>query len=332
MAGLWTGSAINTNETAKVFNQLSDKKSLPMIVKLNGLLYAMSGKNDPQNQSVGAVMKSSKITGNKVEVPLLGVLDAPAAISDGSGEVASASITYTSADYGAAEFAIAHYGLVRGIPDSELMRFKGDEAKTLSYIDDRHDHLMWSYEDVLGNALHANTAPSRSAFGGWVYAVADDNTYGTIDRTDSGNADFRGIVASSFGDTTLSKLQAQKNTARVNLGNPSICVAGTTLFNKIQSQVQGYSQVSYSNSKAEFGADDWVWAGMRGLLDQRTASGTIGLIDPRWWLLIQNDMPFTDTGIIRDITKKATHIIHTTLWIQNICKKPNAQVKITGAT
>lgn len=328
---LWAGATINTTETAKVFNQLANKKSLPMIVKLNGLLYAFSGKNDPQNQSVGAVMKTSKITGNKVELSLLGQLDDPSAISDGSDELSSASATYTANDYGAAEFSLAHYGLVRGLPDSELMRFKGDEAKTQSYIDERMDHLMWSYENKLGTALHANTAPSRAAFGGWIYAVDDANTYGLIDRSDSANADFRGIVT-VMGDTTLAKLQAQKNTARTNLGNPSVCVTGTTLFNKIQNLVQPYSHANYSNSKSEFGADDWIWAGMRGLLDQRTTAGVIGLLDPKWWMLIQNDDPFTSTGIVRDITKKAAHIIHTTMWIQNICKKPNAQVKCTGAT
>lgn len=333
---LWAGSAINTNETAKVFNQLATKKSLPMVVKFNGLWYAMIGKDMAGlNQSAPGWMKSKKITGKNYEVPLLGSLDAPAGIADGaSGETVGRTLSVTAADYGAAEFAIAHYGLVKAIPDSEFMRYRGDEAKTLSWIDDRYDQLMFSYENVLGTAVHANVAPSRTALGGWVYAVDNANTYGTIDRTDAANVDFAGVVNTSFGDTTLAKVQAAKNSLRKNMGMPKIFVAGETLYNKMQAQIQPYSLATFNNGDAtsEFGTDDWIWAGLRGLYDQRAPSGTFGLLDPRWWELIQNDEPFTSTGVVQDITLNASHVIHTTLWIQDVCQKPNAQYKATNAS
>lgn len=330
---LWAGSAINTNETAKVFNKLAEMKSLPMIVKFNGLLYAMTGKDmQGLNSTENGWMRSSSITGKNVEIPLLGVLAAPAGIADAS-QTSARTVTYGSADYGAAEFPIAHYGYVQGIPDSELMRFQGKEAKTLDYLQERYDYIMWSYEDVFGTALNTSAAPSRTVLGGWNYAVDASNTYGTIDRSDAANSDFRGVVNASFGDLTLPKLQAAKNQLRKNKGDPKVFVAGETLYNKVQTQVQNYTIINnYSPDKAQFGSDNWVFAGMTGIYEQRAVAGQFGLLDPKWWMLIQNDQPFTSTGVVRDITLQASHVIHTTVWIQDICQKPNANFRGDNAT
>lgn len=329
---LWQGTSINSNETAKVFNQLAEKRSIPMVVKLNSLLYAFMGKDDGTNPSTPNVRQVPKITGNKYEVGLMGKLPSPAGISDGASEIASASLTYVSDIFGAAEFSMAHYGFVHPVPESEVDRFRGSEAKTLSYIDDVMTYLEYGYENKLATDLHASAAPSRTALGGWQYAVADDNTYGTIDRTDSGNADFRGVVCSSFGDTTLDKIQAQAiNVVRGNMGKVNVGVAGTTLYSKIQKLVQPYSIVNYSEDTAKFGSDHVAFAGIKFLMDQRTTDGVIGLLDTRWWDLVRKDLPFTDTGMVFDFTKVSTYIINTRLWVQLVCKKPNANAKITGA-
>jgi hypothetical protein len=329
---LWAGSAFNTNESAKIVNQLADKKSIPMVVKTNALLYAITGKDDKSNDAKFGARKLKKISGKNYEVGLMGKIAAPAGIADGSAEVATATVTHVADIFGAAEFAISHYGMTHPIPHSEWDRIRGDEAKTLSFIDDVMDYLVYGYENVLGNAIHANVAPSRTAMGGWEYAVAEDNTYGTIDRTDSTNADFRGNVEAAFGDTTLAKLNAQINSVRGNMGKIDLGVTGETLFGKIQQLVQAYSQVTYSSDTARFGSPHVNYAGVDFLLDQRASSGTIGMFDTRWWDLIRKDVPFSSTGFVHDFTKVASHICQTELWIQLVCRKPNAQIKLQSAT
>lgn len=333
---LWQGSSINSNETAKVFNQLYNRKSLAMVVKLNAMLYAMYGKDDKVNPGGFGVGKSSKITGKKIEVGLMGKLPSPAGITDGAAEYATAAVNYDSAIFGAAEFSLAHYGLTQAVPESEALRFKGEEAKTADYIGDIHDYLIRGYENVFGTALHLNDTtngvPTRSVFASWIAAVDDANTYGTLDRSDAANADFRGIVSASFGDTTLGKLQLLINQASTNMGKTNLGVEGTTLFTKIQQLVQPYSIATYSQDTAMFGSGHVTFAGVKHILDQRAPTGVIGLLDTNWWELIQNDEPFTSTGLVYDFTKVASYIINTRVWLQNLCVKPNAQVKITGAT
>jgi hypothetical protein len=303
-----------------------------MVVKLNALLYELFGKEANLTQKEGGYRRIKSVTGKDYEVPLLGKLRAPTGIADGSAEVAAATVTHVGDTYGAAEFKIAHYGHVEPIPESEFDRFRGDEAKTASYIDELYDMLMWSYENVYGDAIHADVAPSRTALGGWRYAVDDANAYGTVNRADAANADFRGIVAGTFGAVTLTKLQAQQNAVRKNNGHVKIGVTGETLFAKIQDLVQPYSEVTYSEDVAKFGAPNVAFAGVKYILDHRTASGVIGLLDPRWWDLVALRAPFTETGLVKDITRRSTYVIHTTQWVQLVCRKPNANVKITGAT
>lgn len=331
---LWAGSNFNSNESAMVVNQVATVKSIPMVVKLNATLYEFLGKDDKQNPRVAGIKKSMKITGKNVEVRLMGKLATPTFISDGSSEIASATPTYTSDIFGAAEFALSHSYYLHAIPASELERYKGEEAKTRDYLGEIYDHIMYGYENTLGGSSHfqSTTAPSRTVFGGWQAAVDDSNTYGTIDRSDSANADFRGIVAATFGDTTLPKIQAQQNAARANNGNPSICPTGTTLFSKIQNLVQPYTIVQYNDTTAKFGAPNVEFAGLKFILDQRVTSGVIGLLDGDYWMLIQNTEPFTNSGVVHDFTKADTYVMHTKLWMQNICMKPNTNVKITGAT
>ena len=326
---LWAGLTLNTNETADIVNRLHSKKAELMVVKANPLLYAFFGKKDNVNNRRMRVGKTRKITGKDIEVRLLGRLAAPAAISDGSDELTTATVNYSNDNWASVTVALAHYGHVEGVPDSEYMRIRGDEAKTLSLLDDYYDKIMYGYEDVLSTALHSTTAPSRSAFGGWQVAVDSSTSYMGMTRSDAANADFRGIEED--GKTlSLSELQRVKNTARLNRGNPTVGVAGNTEFTRIQQIAQSYTHAVYKGDTSEFGADHVNLAGIDWLLDGDTSSAVLGMFDPSTWELVVNDEPFTNTGLVFDFTKKAGHIIHTTLWCQNYCVKPNANIKWTN--
>jgi hypothetical protein len=127
---LWNGSAINTHETAFVFNQMATRKAIPIVRNMNGFLYAALGKED-WNATPGAgtgFKRLKKISGKNVEVTLLGELAVPLTTTDANQTLFSNAVQNLS--FGAAEFPIAHYSYPFAVPDSELQRFIGDELKT----------------------------------------------------------------------------------------------------------------------------------------------------------------------------------------------------------
>jgi hypothetical protein len=333
---LWQGTSLNTNILASVFNQVHNKKVVSMVTKANPLLYSFMGRPGEDgrsafNKNLGGWMRSEKITGDKHEVRLRGALPTFAAISDGSDELTDATINYDADHTGSAVFLLAHYGLVHGVPDSEYDRIKGDEAKTLSWIDENHEYIVDGFAENMSDDLHENSTsavPARDQFGSWVAAVDDGNTYGTIDRSDSGNADYRGVVGSSTGALTLRKIQDKINECKDNRGKIRVGVMNTTLFGKFQDLVQPYSQATYDRDTASWGSDHIYFAGVEWLQDRNSPSGLVGGFDPKTWKVLWKDAPFTETGLIKDPRLKAGRIINCSAWLQNFCLKPNSNFKL----
>jgi hypothetical protein len=329
---LWQGTAFNSNESAMVVNQLAENKTIPMVVKNSALLYALMGKMDGSNKQNRLGRRSTKITGKKVEIRLLGTLADIDTVSDGANEIAAVTGHYDADLWGGAEFELAHYYKKFHVPNSEWLRFRGDEAKTRSYIGEHQDFVQESYTEELADAIHEETAPSRSHIGGWRYAIDDNNTYGTLDRSDSGNVDFRGYVNDSFGDLTLAKMNTAMNYVRRNQSKLDIGVTEDTLFGKLQMLVQPYSQVVYSGDTAKFGAPHVNYAGVDWLLDHRTASGVMGIFDSRDWRFITNAEPFTSTGYFIDPGVAASRSVQTELWCSLLCVRPNRNVRLSSVT
>lgn len=333
---IWAGLTYNNNVLATVFNKIADKTIVPMVVKNNALLYNLVGKDNPFSSTPGAggVARMESITGNDLEWTLLGKLASPDYITSTSDELSVATVNYDSAIVGNPTIILSHLGIIQGVPESEYLRFRGSELKTQDWMKTVMTYLAKGYENKLGTALHSSTTtdvPALNKFGAWQAAVDDNNTYAAMDRSDSGNADFRSLVTASFGEVTLPKLQERINAARENEGKVSLGVAGTTLYTKIQSLVQPYSQVSYSSDRSEFGSEYVTFAGVKWIQDHRTTSGTIGMFDPEWWFLIKKEgQELAMNGLVLNPSLKAGYVLPTTLWAQNACKKPNTQIKLTG--
>lgn len=344
---LWAGSAINSTETAMVFNRLYNLKALQMIRKKNALLYKIMGKMDIGSVGTSRVKfdRTSTITGKNVEVRLLGSLGAPGKTADGSAELATVTRQFNSTAYGAAEFPLTHYTYTQGIPSSQMRRYKGKEAKTDGFYDEVLNYVMLSYEDVIGNDIHSTDGTSvigRTVMGSWCFGVSDGVTtgettdgfklYGTIDRSDSANADFRGIVSGAAGDLTLSKMRTLINQADANGGVVDTGIMGTTLYTKCQLLVEPYVHTTYSEDMAAFGGRFVRYAGVDFMHDQRTPSGTVGLLDSTSWTWINNDDELTGVGVVKDPSIVAGYVLPTEVWAQLVCIKPNANAKMTGAS
>lgn len=343
---LWNGSNINSTETAMVFNQLYDRgRAIAMVRKKNGFLYGILGKSEKGGASGNGLKfkNERKITGNNVEVKLLGKLKTIATVAGGSAEMAVATLTNSQDYWGASEFALAHYKDAHGLPESEVHRYEGNELKTANYLDEVFKMLVLSLENTWGTALHATGAsvgPSRTVFGSWIHAVSDGvssgetnyASYGTLSRTDSGNADFRSIVNINTGDLTIPKFQLVLNQVIANGGMPSFAVAHTTPYSKLQQLAQGYSHVVYDEDWSKFGGTYVKIGNVVIILDQRCPSDTVGLIDPEEWVWYRKDINFTRSGIVESPIHVASYVLNWGAWVQPICLCPSHQGKMTGIT
>lgn len=345
---LWDSSVINSNETAKVFNQLASKKAVPMVRKKNGLLYAFLGKMEVGGEPGGGTgfQRLNKVTGKNIEVQLLGKLPAPATVAD-ANQIDTATLTFTTDYWGGAEFALAHYQYTHPIPDSEYDRFEGDEAKTLSYIDDVMDLVMLGYEKVWGTAFWVtgtSGAPSRTILGSVPFAVAGNNTtgavnwasngssYGTIDRTVALNADFRGTFEGGIGDLTLKKIRDNKNTVKLAGGLIKLGASNSAVYGKVEQLVEAYTEVNYDKTWSEFGGEYVRYAGITFVLDNYAPAGTLALLEPESWGLWMQATGMTRSGIVFDPSRRGTWVLPTRYWMQSICKCPSHNALLVDIT
>lgn len=356
---LWNGSLINSNETAMVFNQLANLQAIPIIRKKNALLYMFLGKLEANSlkNGVAKFQRSDKITGKNVEVKLLGSLPSTTKVTDGSSELASVTPAYDANAWGAAEFVLAHYTLTQGIPSSELNRFKGKEAKTANYLQDVLKRMMLGYENDIGTDLHSTTATnvmSRTVPGSWLQAISDGGGdsgsgasaggptsgetangyryYGTIDRQDSANADFRGLVFPSTGSLSLGKIRKATNMADGNGGTTDLSVSGTNIYTNIQMLLESYTIITDAEDMVDFGGKYCRYDGITHMHDQRCPAGYLGGLDSETWKFIDNHDDFTDSGVVKDFTKNAGYVVNTERWVGTICEKPNSNWKMAGVT
>ena len=347
MAGIWTGSTINSNESANLINQLWNTKAIAMVRRKNGLLYEVLGK--PEKGATPMDVKwnrVNKVSGRDVQFNMLGSLKTISTVADGyaagAGETSAWGGTVIPADtFGGVTLPLVHYADAEYFPSSELDRYQGDELRTREWIAQKMDYLMLSFENTFGNAINTSTAavPARTQVCPVRHQISDgvssgETTYQTygLDRNDSGNADFRGLVDVTGGDLTLAKIKARQNLIVTRGGDGSVGLAETTLYGKIQTLVENYTHTTWQEDWANFGGS-WVrYGNTRFILEQRMATQTVNLLTPSSWVLWWNMNNFTRNGIVEDPSRKATHVLVWGCWNAFYCNQPNQNSVMTGLT
>jgi len=341
---IWAGTNINSNETAMLFNQMWDRKGMAIVQKKHALAFAMLGKMDVKSTpGITNFERTEKTSGNKVEKRLLGELYDPAEIAD-SAQTDAVTLSWNTDAWGGAEWPLAHFSHTFPIPNSEVDRIRGDEAKTLSYFDEFLEMVALSYQKKWGTRLNATGSGglhARDKFGSVPYCIegvdgtwtdsADD--YGTIARDDSANADFRGQVQASVGTLTLDKIRTSTIAAEAYLGDIKVGTCGSTVYNKIHQLVEPYSVVNYDAEWTKFGGKHVEYAGVKYAYDPDAASGYLILLDPTTWkLFMKENVPMTQSGIVFDFTKKGTYVLPTQFWMQWLCMAPARNAIMKGIT
>lgn len=333
---LWSGSAdLDTNELAAVFNQLANKKAFSTTRKKNGLLFGMLGKEEAlATPGAGASFKRlKKITGGKIEVRLRGAVADPTYISD-ANQTAARTLTQVTNLFGNATFDLAHLFHVHPIPYSEMDRFAGDEAKTLSYVDEVYDAISEAFEKIMGTGLWTNTVPSRSMFGGLRYALNQtaNSGYGGIDRTDADNANYLAPGNSATGTMTVAKLHTGVDTAGLNGGQIDIAATGITVYGKLRELLEAYTLVTYDEDWTKFGGKWLGFAGVKFILDYYAATGVMPMFDSSSWGVWTKDHNLSKKAFSDDITVQGSYVIPCHLWCQAICLEPRKNYMFEAIT
>jgi hypothetical protein len=301
------------------------------------------GGNNPETARV-KWERSDYIQGHNYQRNLLGALRDSGSgsqlgtVTDGSDELSLQTLDYSSNDWGAAEWPLTHRAKTCGIPAHEMKRFRGDELRTTNFIHEKVQQEMLSWESILNTDLNSATDAdaSRTHLAGWPHVVADYSleaahaTYGTIDRSDSANAAFRGTVTYNQGTLGIADIQHLQNRTKIAGGTPDICVAGLTPYEIMQQQVQSYSHVTYNPTMSEFGCENFMFSGQTWLLENDAPSGTIGMLDSETWIFVLNEDKLTESGITYEPLIKSGYVWPLDIWYGWFCEHPAANGKMTG--
>ena len=218
--------------------------------------------------------------------------------------LATTAPIYSDDTFGGAKFDLTHYANKYGVPDSEYDRIVGDEAKTKSFAADKMLAVTEDHENEWGNQINgAQVGFTRTQMGSWLHAVSDGvstgeaayKVYGLIDRSDAGNADFRGVVNVKNGTLTLSDIVSTRNLTRKNGGKVDLLLAETTIYSALESKLMNTQVVvTYDEKWSQFGGQFWRFAGMVGVMEHRMPTGVLGGLDTSTWAFWMDDKkPFS---------------------------------------
>lgn len=329
---LWSNSTLNTNALASAISKWESLNAFPMVVKRNGLLYQMMRKgNLPLAPGSPKIDRSDQITGNDLVVRLLGKLQAYTPVPD-SEQTDVFPLSRVADRFGAARFDWAHFVHIEPLVWSEWRLIRGDEARTISWLEDVLKVLTLSWENDLGNGINSTDPPSRTKIGGWRYAVDDGAlyaVYGTIDRADAANADYRSYTE-TIGSLTIEKVQRLINSARVRGGSPDVGVCGQVPYEKLQGELRGYHTYMHDEwnkfRNTAIGFDSVMFT-----LDQRCGNGDLLIADSTTWRLYED--PVSDKIVMDTYDRKGTpKAIKDERAVQFICKGPSWNAKGKGIT
>jgi hypothetical protein len=344
---IFAGAAAGTNESAMLINQFVNTVAVPMIKRKNFFLFCVLGKSEPgQTPMQTKFERETRYSGDNLRFVLQGRLKTIATVADGyaagAGETGTWVGTVIPSDtFGAVTFPMVHFADAEYFPKSEVDRFQGKEMQARAWVETKLRYLMDSFEDTVGTMLMTSTAaiqtrtqicPIRHQLSDGVSTGETSYvTYG-LDRADSGNIDFRGLMTVAAGDVSLNKLRLGLNTALTRGGRPSLGLTETTLYTKIQRLAEQYVHTGFNAKWADFGADFVRHAGVEYGLEQRMATGVIHLVEPETFHVWNNFKNFTAAGIVPSPDRKASFVLNWDVWFSVLCKKPNSNYSFAGAT
>ena len=335
---IYDNSAYNTNALSTNTNKWLNRFAIPIVVKRNMFLYALKNQETGAYGVPGSRIKTqSRINGNALNVQLLGSITAFTGLADANQTDA---ITLSNREqFGASTFSWAHFYDVSPLVSSESVLIRGDSAQIDSILDAKLKAIAFGWEKTCGDGINGTNNAARTTWGGWRWGCSDGvstgessyATYGTIDRSLSENADYRGNVRYlSSGELTLDDVMALITDIQADGGQPTFGVVGQTGFLKLERELRGTTQLM----NADWDAFPGMKLGFRGVtigFESRCGDTELGMFDPEALTLFEEDTHHWGKVVEGyGIYKSVPRIFHADKWGQFIVTTPSHTGKITN--
>lgn len=349
--GLWQGTTLNTNATSVLINKFYNNEAQDIVSETSGLVFSLLNKASKTNPSFNpAKQRVNKIDGDKLVVRLFGALTPIGTLGDGAPEMANQNPSYNSAAFGATVFDITHYYKLFGMPSSEYRRFVGDDAKTVNWIAEKTMEMAGSMRDQWATDVNARAVGgTRTVLGNWQHAVSDGTTnvagfnetllktYGTLDRSDNANGDYRGKVLDINGAwdlTHLDKAKVRANRKNSLAKGTDLVLCGEAQFLRAQSLLNGKPQVLISQDETwrKWGGMYFQYSGMTFIYEPKLPDDVMGVLDSSTWVLWDEN---PDKLVEEGFTKNPfgpSKLAEVDKWTSILCVSPGNNAKLIRLT
>ncbi|MBS1721399.1 MAG: hypothetical protein JSS66_00160 [Armatimonadetes bacterium] len=333
----YDNSTINNDALAMAFNEYVTRTALPIAARrygfVSGVLGAEADIFKRGDSSWAGMERIQTISGNKYEFMLEPARATYASTVQGSSELAALTASMPN-QHGANEFGLTLIPINEHIPNSRLQRLQGPNLKGAPYVDQMFEKIRRNWIYTLAAGFSSNNNQSDSAIGGWNYAIASGNVYGNVDRSDSTNADYRGVTASVSGAAlTLADIDSLRINVMANGGLPTFAVCNAAVMKIVYNLVRtagGHNLVQYENGGDRFlySAPYFSYAGIAFLLDEQAPSQTLGVFTPDTWSVVVNEGGFNVNGIMDNPGTVHGSLFRASCYAGLFCKIPGHNGKI----
>lgn len=334
----------NQIAAAQFWTRVHALKMVMLNTKRVSLLTALSGPNSgglefmgkghPDAYKVKAGSGLIDYTDEKHEFELWNTSGDPTPSGSYTAQIADAMATFDPQEKQSVEVPIAKWSKQLRLPMSFYNTLKkGDLNKSRGWLEQKATNEAHVLAQFWNRQLFANTDQTENTVGGLQYAIADNNTYQGIDRTNNANALFRGTVLTTGAAFDLENhLMSDIATVQNFGGQPDLLVAGTAVWRQVSEQIEArmtYNEVVGSKYD-HLGKDKQFYRGVCILNDIDTPAGEYYLLDTEYVHLLKTPGYVMDgTGWQREQAKVASMLAHMDCGLLFFINNPRFQVRRT---
>lgn len=346
---IWAGSSISTDNSAWLFNKIALPKAVKIGRVANPLMAFFMNKFDLDDEGkwlqhpslsdrgTAGVKLLPSGGGKKIEVTLAAAKALYSGKGYGANERAAVSIAGSDAGYGAAEFDIAAFYELEPWDKSKFDRYKGKERKLqLEFLSSEFDLILEAWHKTLDTRLSDTSAaaPSTTVVGSALNALIA-NTYGTIDRTDVANADFKAAeVDTATTAITLAKMRRKKTKCMIRRAKHVVVWAAEEAYGLIGDKIEaaaGYEATQLKDKTVEYSGEYFVYNGMAICLAPKLGAGNVMFLNPEsWQVYLSEDGMATTTGVQQHPNFAHQMYMQWDSYVQVLCFDPGTNACFTA--
>lgn len=240
-----------------------------------------------------------------------------------------------------ARFEYTHFGRSLTIKESERVVAGGTNGARGNLIDGKIKQFMGKMASIMADQVSGAANGSRTTLGGVDYAIATNNTYGGIDRTQSGNAYFRGNVDATGGtvsfvpinnayDGILRHANEEGDTEAPDLMLLSNPAGGVNLYGRFRELIAPSERFTHEDFKVKFGIANYNYMGMKAVMENRGTGGQVKILTTSTWVFGGQEIPreLLAQRIIGSDAEERRFV----QWAFVGCKQPRRNIRLTGFT